>query len=142
MSTDPKSTLPDLFPLPEPVKLRTPKFGARPVSNFVPVPTPVDQGAGPSRPAFRIDWQDQEQGLTVRIRETADGHLSAEVFSTDAALLNQAAVSVGLLGTAEGRLIRKTVPLNVAEPQGCSGSADLGPLADAVQQLGPQLAAV
>lgn len=61
---------------------------------------------------------------------------------TNAGLLNRAAVSVGLVGTAEDRLIRKTIALDMPEKDGCSGLADFGRLTDAVKELGPQLGAV
>jgi hypothetical protein len=143
MSTDPKRTLPDLFPLPDGTKIRARKFGAKPVSPLVPAPVAGDKGddAAP-RAAFKIRWEDQQQGLTVLVRERGNGHLIADVFCTDAGLLDKAAVSVGLVGTVEDHLIRKTIPLDVSENSGCSGSADFGLLADAVKELGQQLGVV
>ena len=84
----------------------------------------------------------QQLGLKVHVREREDGHLIASVFCTDATLLNKVAVSVAVAGMVEDRLLRKTIFLNVAENNGCSGSADFGLLADAVQTLGPQLGLV
>jgi hypothetical protein len=143
MNTDPKPTLADLFPLPEGTKLRVRKFGAKPVSELVPAPVGgnVAQAAAP-RPEFKIHWEDQQQGLTVIVRERENGHLVAEVCCSDAGLHNKAAVSVGLVGTVEDHLIRKTIPLDVVVTGGCSGSADFGPLTAAVQELGPQLGVV
>ena len=57
-------------------------------------------------------------------------------------MLNAAAVSVALVGTVDGEMCRKTVPLNVAEKIGCSGSADFGLLSDATKQLGNELGLV
>ena len=143
MNIDPKPALPDLFPLPEGIKLRARKFGTKPVSDFIPAPIPRDGAdAAVPRPAFQLRWEDQQQGLTVFVREKANGHLIADVFCTDAGLLGKAAVSLGLVGEVEDHLIRKTIPLDVPEKHGCSGSADFGPLADAVKQLGPRLGVV
>ena len=143
MATDPKPPLPGHFPLPEGLKLRSRKFGVNPVSSLVPVPVGGDNGDSSNpRPQFEIAWEDNQQGLKVLVRERDDGHLIANVLCTDAGLLNKAAVSVGLMGTVEDRLIRKTIPLDVPEATGCSGSADFGPLADAVEELGPQLGVV
>jgi len=143
MTTDPKQTLLDLFPLPEGVKLRARKFGANPVSSFVPTPVGGDKGDSSNpRPEFKIAWEDKQQGLKILVRERENGHLIADVSCTDAGLLNKAAVSVGLVGTLEDHLIRKTIPLDVPEATGCRGSMDFGPLADAVKELGPQLGVV
>jgi len=143
MSTDPKPTLPDLFPLPEGTKIRARKFGAKPVSPLVPAPVGGDKGdAAAPRAAFKVCWEDPQQGLTVLVRERDNGHLIADVICTEAGLLDKAAVSVGLVGTVVDHLIRKTIPLDVPEKSGCSGSADFGPLADAVKELGPQLGVV
>ena len=43
---------------------------------------------------------------------------------------------VGLVGTAKDHVLRKTIPLEVPEKTGCSGSADFGPLGDRVKELG------
>jgi hypothetical protein len=143
MSTEPKPTQSDPFPVPEGIKLRARKFGANPVSQLVaaPVGGPRGDDSAP-RPPFRIDWEDTAQGLTVKVRERTGGHLIVEVVSTDPLLLKNAAVSVGLVGTVEDGLIRKTIPLDVPEEGGCSGSADFGPLAAAVTELGPQIGIV
>ncbi len=138
MSTEPRPSLSDLFPLPG-IKLRTHRFGKRPYSDIVTVPVDGDQPANTPRPEFRIHWEDQEHGLTVLMRERGDGRLIADVSCADAGQLNKTFVSVALVGTATGRLIRKTIPLNVAEPPGCRGSADFGSLADAAKELGYQL---
>ena len=76
--------------------------------------------------------------LTVSMRESETGRLIADVFSAEMGLLNKAWVSVSLWGTAEGQQIRKSVPLDVAQTNGCSGSADFA-LANAVEQLGDRL---
>jgi hypothetical protein len=95
------------------------------------------------RPEVVIRWEDPEHGLTVFVRERRDsGRLVADVFCTRAAQLNKLAVSVALVGTIEDQMIRKTIPLNVAEKTGCSGSADFGPLTEAVKELGTQLGVV
>jgi hypothetical protein len=141
VSTKPNPSGP--LPLPEGVKLRTRKFGTNPTSALVPVP--VGNGTGDSsapREEFGLDWEDPALGLTLRVRERDNGHLIAEVFSTDPARLNKAAVSVGLVGTVENGQLRKTIALTVAEENGCSGSADFGPLSAAVKELGPQIGVV
>ena len=35
-------------------------------------------------------------------------------------------------------MLHKMIPLNVPEKNGCSGSADFGPIANAIVELGPQ----
>jgi hypothetical protein len=144
MTTDNNSPLEAQYPLPEGVKLRTRKFGANPMSKLEPTPSGGPMGgAGPARPEFRIAWEDKEHGLTVLVRERRDsGRLVADVFCIDASQLNKLAVSVALVGTIEDRMIRQTIPLNVAEKTGCSGSADFGPLNEAVQELGTELGVV
>jgi hypothetical protein len=144
MSTEHKPTLEGQYPLPEGVKLRTRKFGANPMSSLISTPPGGDRGdSSPARTEFKIRWEDQEHGLTVLIRERRDsGHLIADVFCTDAGRLNNLAVSVALVGTVEDQMIRKTIPLNVPEKTGCSGSADFGLLTDAVKELGAQLGVV
>ncbi len=67
---------------------------------------------------------------------------SAPFFCAHADQLNKLAASVALVGTNADQLIRKTIPLDVPEMTGCSGSADFGPLSEAVKQLGPQLGVV
>ena len=96
MATEPKPTLIDLFPLPEGVRIRERRFGANPVSSFVPVPVRDDKGDTSPQSAFKLSWEDREQGLTVIVKEQNNGHLIANVFSTDASLLNKAVVSVAL----------------------------------------------
>ena len=141
MSTDPQPARPNPFPLPEGIKLRARKFGTKPFSDFVSASVgPNQSGVTAPQSEFTLRWEDAKQGLTVLVREREDGHVIAGVFCTDASLLNKAAVSVGLLGKLEPRPARKTIPLNVPESNGCSGSADFGPLADLVKELGPQLA--
>ena len=145
METDPKPPYTSMFPLPEGVKLRARKFGKNPFSAFVPAPVGGDMAAAESRPPFQINWEDQQQGLSVLVRERTDGHLIADVFCTDASLHNKAAVSVFLAGNVDNNLIGKTIPLaahaksDQQEKSGCSGSADFGPLTAAVKELGPQL---
>src|SRR4051794_26446556 len=93
MNTDPKPNLPELFPLPEGVKLRTRKFGAKPHSGLVPAPAGGDVGDhnGPRLP-FRITWEDRQQGLEVHLGERSDHRLIADVRCADATMLNKAAV--------------------------------------------------
>jgi len=142
MSADPKPDMPDLFPLPPGVRLHTRKFAAKPYSEYVTVSANGKEDAGCTQSQFAIRWEDQQQGLTVVVREQENGKLVADVVCNNAGLLGKAAVSVGLVGTIEGRMIRKTVPLNVPASGGCSGTADLGPLGDAVAELGSKLAVV
>jgi hypothetical protein len=144
MKTESKLNLEDQYPLPKGVKLRTRKFGASPESPLVPTPTGGDMGeAGPTRTEFKIRWEDQDHGLTVLVRDHQEsGRLVADVFCTDAGQLNKLAVSVALVGTIEEQMIRKTIPLAVPEKTGCSGSADFGPLTEAVEELGAQLGVV
>jgi hypothetical protein len=131
------------LPLPEAASIRQRKFGSRPVSPLVPTPVGGDRGdASAPRAAYKIRWEDCDQGLTVVVRERDNGHLVADVFSTDTSLLGKAAVSVGLVGSAGDETIRVSIFLDVPEEDGCSGSADLGPLAEAVVKLGPELGVV
>ncbi len=139
MNSDSK---PDLFPLPEGIKRRVHKFAKKPYSEFVPASINEPQSGAASQSPFAIRWEDQQQGLTVVVREQENGRLIADVFCNNAGLLGKAAVSVGLVGTKEERMIRKTVRLDVPAGSGCSGTADLGPLADAVAELGPKLAVI
>jgi hypothetical protein len=143
MNTEPKPTLPDPRSLPEGVKLRTRRFGTNPVSPLISVPDSRNQSDSSAvPPAFAIGWEDPGQGLKVTVRANGSGRLIAEVFAADQALLNKGALSVGLVGTIEGGLIRKTIPLTASEANGCSGSADFGPLASAVQELGGRIGIV
>ena len=144
MTTENKLTLEGQYALPEGVKLRTRKFGANPMSPLVATPPGGDRGdAGPARTEFKIRWEDPDHGLTVLVRERREsGHLVADVFCTDAGQLNKLAVSVALVGTIEDQMIRKTIPLDVPEKIGCSGSADFGPLTEATKELGAQLGVV
>jgi hypothetical protein len=143
MAAEPKPTPPDLFPLPAGIKLRTRKFGANPLALHASALAGVCKG-DPSAPReeFEIRWEDQKQGLTVIVRNRDDGRLIADVFAIDAALLNKAWVSVSLVGKAEHDSERKTIPLDVAEKNGCSGSAEFGPLVDVVNRLGPEIGLV
>jgi hypothetical protein len=147
MDTEAKRNALDL-PLPEGISLRSRKFGAKPTSP--PALAPVGGNKGDSsapRRAFQLRWEDKVQGLTVVVREQLGGHLLANVFSTESNSLDKVAVSVGLVGSNDNAkddlidacLIRRTIPLNVPEADGCSGSADFGPLANVVAKLGPQL---
>jgi hypothetical protein len=144
MNPEKKPTLESEYPLPEGVKLRTRKFGANPMSSLVATPPGGDRGdSSPARPGFKIRWEDQEHGLIVLVRERREsGHLVADVFCSDAGQLNKLAVSVALVGTIEDQMIRKTIPLDVPEKTGCSGSADFGPLTEAMKELGPELGVV
>ena len=130
-----------MFALPIGMQFRTRMFGAKVVSPLFPVPVQPGCESAP-RPLFEVRWEDPQLGRTVLVREQQDGHLIADVFAADSHLLNEAAVSVSLVGTAEDQMILKMVPLVVAEKNGCSGSADFGPLANAVQQLGSQLGVI
>ncbi len=124
------------------MKVHSVKLGANPISAFVPVPRSEGTDSAPaSRPAFEIPWEDQQQGLRVLVKERENGHLIADVFSTDAGLLNHAAVSVALVGAAEYPIC-KVIPLKVPDDSGCRGSADFGLLSGAVKELGPRLALV
>ncbi len=139
MATEPKPTLIDLFPLPEGVRIRERRFGANPVSSFVPVPVRDDKGDTLPQSAFKLSWEDREQGLTVIVKEQNNGHLIANVFSTDASLLNKAVVSVALIGKMGNETIHKSIPLNVPEKDGSSGSKDFGLLTEAMKELGSLL---
>ena len=147
MNTNRPPSLSELFPLPKGVKLPTYKFGTNPVAPLqtVSLGEPAAH-AGTPRSPFKITWEDKEQGLKVCVEERQENsHLIANVYGTHEELLNKAAVSVALMGTNETEVIRKTVPLCVAETNGtfrCSGSADLGLLADAVQRLGDRIGLV
>jgi hypothetical protein len=142
MSNDPDPNLSDLFPLPKGMKIRTRKFGANPVSPLFPVPVDGDRSDSTKpRSEFQIRWENQPLGVTALVRERENGHLIADVFCTNADLLDKAWVSVGLMGTTD-QLIRKSIPLNVPAKNGCGGSADFGPLTAAVKELGPQLGVV
>jgi hypothetical protein len=74
-------------------KLRTRKFGARPVSDYVTVPVGGRQGGVDPQPRFELHWKDEQMGLTAVLREQENGRLIAEVFSSDAGLLGKAVVS-------------------------------------------------
>jgi len=142
MNSDPKPNVSDLFPMPKGMKLRTPKFGANPVSPFVYAPVGVDNCSPEPRPEFKICWEDHQQGVSVVVKAGENGHLIADVFCTNVGLLDKAAVSVALVGTSPEHMIRKAIPLNAPEKDGCGGTADLGPLTAAVKELGPQLGLV
>jgi hypothetical protein len=74
--------------------------------------------------------------------EGKNGRLIADVFCTNGELLDKAWVSVALVGTGVDHVSCKAIPLKVPEKNGCSGSADIGPLADAVKELGAYLGVV
>jgi hypothetical protein len=142
VSHDKEPSLADLYPLPEGVRLRSRKFGANPVTPLQPTPSRGAECASGDAVEFLLRHEDQELGLFTRVREDADSHhLIAEVFSIHSEHLNQAAVSVALVGTVEDQMIRKTIPLNTEEHSKyrCSGSADFGKLEDAIRELGAQL---
>ena len=124
--------------------MRTPKFGANPTTPLSPAPAGGDRAdSGGTRAAFRLRWEDAQLGLKVLLREHRDsGRLLAEVTSTDPKHLNAMAVSVAVVGKDEDKMVRRTVPLDVAEEIGCSGSADFGPLAEVVAELGTELGLV
>src|SRR5260221_7831937 len=98
MNNDPKASVSDLFPMPKGMKIRTPKFGANPVSQFVCAPVCLDNDSSGPRPEFKICWEDQQQGVSVVMQERENGRLIADVFCTSAGLLDKAAVSVALVG--------------------------------------------
>jgi len=143
MDTDPNPPLPDMFPPRPGIKRRTRKFGTTLVSPFFPVAVGKngEDSSGPL-PDFKICWEDKQLGLTVLTRQHENGRLIADVFCTYAGLLDQSAVSVGLIGATADHSISKTIPLVVSEKNGRSGSADFGPLKDIVKDLGPQLAVI
>lgn len=149
MNTERQPTLPDLYPPPEGSKVRERTFGASPVSP--PVSAPIGRDAAdPAAPRlpFKSRWENQLQEdsggrkIKITVRERDNGHLIADVFCNDAELLGKASVSVGLVGARADRTIRMSVALDVPATDGCSGSADFGPLADAVEELGGQLRVV
>ena len=150
MSTDRKPDLSDLFPLPANVRLRRRTFGATPVSPLTPTPPGGDgaDSAAVPRPPFKAEWtnefnrDDGVRTVKVVVRERNNGHLIADVFCSDPGLLGRGAVSVGLVGAAADRTVRKTIPLDIPETDGCSGSADFGPLTEVVNELGAQLGVV
>jgi hypothetical protein len=123
------------------MKIHYHKFGANPFSPLVQVPVETDGSSDPG-PAFKICWEDQQQGLSVVVQERENGRLIADAFSSDPAMVDSAAVSVALVGTTPDQIICKVVPFKVLQKNGCSGSADLGPLAGAVKELGPQIGLV
>lgn len=145
MSTDKTQSLSDLYPLPEGVKIRSRKFGANPATPLLPVRPagPAASADTPSPQEFKLRHEDEKLGLLAILQEDANsGRLTAEVFSRHPDHMKRAAVSVALVGTIEGGMICKTIPLDREVKNGdycCSGSADFGSLADAVQQLGDRL---
>lgn len=143
MNTDPERNLSDFFPFPKGMKVRKHKIGANPISPLVPAPVAGDNGdCCAARPEFKICWEDRQQGLTVLVRAHENGRLIADVFCTNGELLDKAWVSVALVGTGVDHMSCKAIPLKVPEKNGCSGSADIGPLADAVKELGAYLGVV
>ena len=135
-----KPTVSDLFPLPKGIKVREHRFGKNPISPLVPVLVRGETGdSATQQSGFKLSWEDREQGLMVIVKERDNGHLMADVFSTDAGLINKAALSVALIGTIGNEAIRKSIPLDVPEKDGCSGSKDFGLLTEAVKELGSQL---
>ncbi len=142
MATDATPGVPELSPQPTRFKLRTRKFGAKPVSDYVTVPVSGRQGGVDPQPRFELHWKDEQMGLTAVVREQENGRLIAEVFSSDAGLLGKAAVSVGLAGKEADHVINKVILLNAPVGNGCGGTVDFGPLADAVKELGTQIAVI
>ena len=86
-----------------------------------------------------MTWEDPEQKLSAVVRQDANGRLQARVHCGNYVLVNRAAVSIGLAGTISDAFIHRSIPLKTPEPDGCSGTADFGPLVDVVKRLGPQL---
>lgn len=123
---------------PERGKPRTRKFGRNPISILTPLPQTRGEMAGSG---FKIQWEDHEEGLTVLVRET-EGTLIADVFCDDSSQAGQLAVSVALVGTAVGEMIRKTIRLTDAHATRCSGRADFGLLSEAVELLGDRLGVI
>lgn len=143
MQPDKSTTLTDLFPLPEGVKLRRFRFGTTPPTPAQLLPPNIMQGGTNDPPEFELTWRDTGLGLTVIVRERPDNHkLYAQVFSRDPAHLGKAAVSVALVGTKGDDMICKTVRLDTPEtagPDKCSGTDDFGPLKEARERLGDAL---
>jgi hypothetical protein len=140
MSHEKKPSPADLFPLPEWVKIRTRKFGANPVTPLQPIPS--GESADANRPEFLLRFQDQDLGIVALVGEDRQSrHLLARVFSSKPEHLNEAAVSVAIVGTVEDQMLRKSIPLNTEEhgDYHCSGSADFGRFDDVVGKLGDQL---
>jgi hypothetical protein len=141
MDTNAGLNLNNLHTLPDGIKLRTLKLDSKPALKPVSVPD-ATQPISATRPAFALHWEDDDQGLSVDVREQEDGHLRADVSVTDVGL-KQAFMSVGLFGsTGEYALVRKTVPLATVDERGCHGSADMGTLANAVKELGHEIGLV
>lgn len=137
------SVMNDLFPLPAGIRLRTRTFGKNSVSDLMPTGLRKDQSASSEqREPFKILLVVDGLGLKVLMQEREDGHLLANVHCRDISLLNRAAAVVGLVGTKEFELISKTIPFDVAEGDGCAGSADFGTLTAAVEKLGEELSVV
>jgi hypothetical protein len=123
-------------------KLRTRKFGAKPVSDYVTVPVVGREHEVDPQTRFELHWEDAQMGLAAEVRELENGRLIAEVFCGDAGLLGKAAVCVGLAGKAADHVINKVILLNAPVGNGCGGTADFGLLADAVKELGTQIAVI
>jgi len=120
------------------IKIRRPFFGKNPVSELVPVRNGgMDPESTPS--AFQIHLNAPELKIAVSVHAEPDGRLQARAHCFDPALLNRAAVPVGLGGAMTDETIGRSIVLKVPEPDGCSGTADFGPLVDVVKRLGPQL---
>jgi hypothetical protein len=65
-----------------------------------------------------------------------------DAYCGNARLLGKAKVGVSLAGKETDRMIHKSIRLNTLVGSGCGGTAVLGPLADAVKELGSQRAMV
>jgi hypothetical protein len=141
MNSDLQPSVPNSFPPLEFFKLRKLKFGANPTRPFVSVP-PVWRKVSPEGSEFVLRWEDSKQRLSVEVHENDDGRLIADVWSGDAKLLNKGAITVGIVGNAEFAKICKTIPLSIPANDGCSGSTDLGSLADALKELGSEFGMV
>ena len=109
------------------------KIGKHPVTPRVDVPT------GPERPLFRIEWEDPEFGLTVVVRELEDGKMMIDAFCSDAAMLDNLALAVGLVGKPDTMPITKHVYFDTPDPAGCRGSRSFDTFAQAVEYLGPRI---
>jgi hypothetical protein len=133
-----------LFPLPEGVKLRKPRFGTAGPSAPVPIRVRhVQHARGEHQrpaPPFEIkDWNDPHLGLTINVLEDPDGEVWAYVDCNDRSYLGKE-VSVALLGSkGEYRLLRRTIALNTETSHGCSGKASFGKLQDLAEELGDQV---
>jgi hypothetical protein len=132
-----------LFPLPEGVKLRQPRFGNAGPSDPVELPPLGVQlsDTNAPRPPFQLSWADESLGLRVDILEDPNSQLFAYVTCTKPEHFGKAA-SVALVGT-EDRLLRKTIPLADRGTYGGGhasfGKASFGKLEQVKEELGEKV---